>query len=138
MRLIVFTLAMILVPSAWGFGVSPCLRKLTFVDEQFDQKRMAGASWLNACDLILSLNFKAAVHEHMTLASIARFRGGEHRLDPHKRYPSQYMIEEPWSSPVGRNHETRGIIFGVWWNDDPLRLTWGQGACPEFCVRGIA
>lgn len=127
MRFIVVTLAMSLLPSAWGFGVSPCLRKLTFINGQFDQRRMEGASWVNSCDLILTLDFKSAVHEQMTIASVARFRGGEYLADPLKRYPSQYMIEKRWVSPFGKSHETRGIIFGVWWNDDPLRLTWGEG-----------
>jgi hypothetical protein len=127
MHFIVFALAMSLLPSAWGFGVSPCLRKLTFIDGQLDQRRMTGASWFNSCDLILTLDFKSAVHEHMTLASVARFRGGEYLAHPLKRYPSEYMTEKPWVSPFGKRHETRGIIFGVWWNDDPLRLTWGEG-----------
>lgn len=127
MRSVAFALAMSVFPAAYGFGVSPCLRQLTYIDGSFGQEKMKEASWVNACDLILTLNFKAAVHEHITLATIAKFRGGKFTTDPRNTYPSVYMKAGPWESPRGRVHETRGIIFGVWWNDDPLRLSWGQG-----------
>ena len=77
MRLVVFSLAMSLLPSAWGFGVSPCLRKLTFNEGEFRQEKMTGASFFNQCNG-LTLDFKSAVHEHMALAAIAQFRGEEH------------------------------------------------------------
>lgn len=125
MRLVVSSLVMSLLPSAWGFGISPCLRKLTFIEGEFRQEKMSGASLSNQCNG-LTLDFKSAVHEHMALAAIAQFRGEEHLVSSRHRYTSVYMIEKPWVSRYGLSHETRGIIFGVWWNDDPLRRTCGQ------------
>lgn len=125
MRWIVFFAALTLLPSAWGFGISPCLRKLTFGKGVFSEKPTGTAHYFNRCG-DLPLDFKNAVHEHITLVTIAHYRGGEVLDNARKGYTSDYMNESAWISPHGRRHATRGIVFGTWWNDDPLRHSWGQ------------
>jgi hypothetical protein len=108
---------------AHSFKLSPCLRNLTLEDGQLGQESLR---WQNACPLLPS-RFKSAVHEHMSVASIQEYRGTI-KLDRSPRgWRFSYMTEPPWSVKPRRQHWSRGIVFGNWWNDDPLMLTWGQG-----------
>ena len=118
-------LAVFLGP-AWGFKISPCLRILVFKEGELSQKRIRR---VNLCPL-LSNEYKMAVHEHMTLSTLRDYRG--HRsgaLEPTATgWWYQYMTEPEWSQrPGGRMHESHAIMFGNWWNDDPLMRVWGQG-----------
>lgn len=108
---------------AWGFKLSPCLRALTLEDEQLSQDKLR---WQNFC-FTLPEQYKSAVHEHMTLATIKQFRGKVDLVQTPNGWWYDYMMEAPWPQKTGKNHYSRGIMFGVWWNDDPLMLTWGQG-----------
>jgi hypothetical protein len=108
---------------ALGFKLSPCLRALTLEDGRLGQD---GMRLQNLCPYLLPEQFKSAVHEHMTLATIKAYRGGVDIVRTRKGWRYEYMTEAPWPTKLGRMHFSRGIMFGNWWNDDPLMLTWGQ------------
>lgn len=111
---------------AWGFKISPCLRILTLENGGLSQKRIR---YVNLCPLLNS-EYKMAVHEHMTLGSLREYRGHENvALEPTPQgWWYQYMVDRKWSKqPGGRVHQSHAIMFGNWWNDDPLMRVWGQG-----------
>lgn len=127
----------ILIACCFGFGLllgpasdvfahqlSPCYRVLTYergIPLQ-ESVRYLG----RFCGVALSPQERAAVHEHMTAAAIREYRFGA----PKKGLPSpwkwQYMVEDAWAHNK-RRHDSFAIIFGTWWNDDPLMLTAGEG-----------
>lgn len=109
---------------ALSFKISPCLRTLTLEDGRLGQD---GMRLQNLCPYILPERFKSAVHEHMTLTAIKEYRGKVNEVQTPTAWRYEYMTEPPWPNGLGGAHLTRGIMFGNWWNDDPLMLTWGQG-----------
>ncbi|MFD0913867.1 hypothetical protein [Methylophilus luteus] len=127
------TIALGLIPiHSWAFKISPCMRVLKLVDGIPTQDKVRD---INFCGW-LKEDYKSAVHEHMVLSSILLYagRGG---LNINKRgwkYP--YLDKEEWavryveSNPWGMQpsyHLTKAIIYGVWWNDDPLMTMLYQG-----------
>jgi hypothetical protein len=124
MKFLLLLAAMCVALPSWAFGVSPCLRKLSFDKQRFFA---APILWTNHCDK-LPETLRSGVHEHMTLITIAEYRGGEHLMAARGTgYQSNYMTERPWPDPKSRLRYTRAIIHGTWWNDDPLRYLWAQG-----------
>ena len=116
--------AVALPAQAWSFKHSPCLRALTFEAGTLGQDRLR---WFNRCPELLPQEYKAAVHEHMTLAAMKEYRGQAGLIRTASGWRYDYMTEAVWQGQAGREHLSRGIVFGTWWNDDPLMLTWGEG-----------
>lgn len=110
--------------NAWSFKLSPCLRVLTYQNAQMSQEPIRR---LNQCDELLPEKYRLAVHEHITLQTLLKYRRGLPFEEYGQGWKFQYMVDKPWSVNGGRKHYTHGIIFGSWWNDDPLMRTWGQG-----------
>lgn len=122
--------------AASAFNLSPCLRVLTLNEGKLGQEKIRRA---NQCDnrlLLAAIGDKKwlldAVHEHQTLAAIRKYRNearyaGRDPLQITKRgWKYQYMVEMPWAVPGGRTHQTHALVYGTWWNDDPVMLSWGQ------------
>lgn len=123
--LIALTILCGLQNSAWAFKLSPCLRVLTLEDGQLSQKRIR---WWNLCEN-LNEQYTAAVHEHMTLGSIREYRGDSALQRNRKGWKYQYIGEGRWRKEQGDFfHQSHALMYGTWWNDDPLMLTWGQGS----------
>lgn len=115
--------------SAWSFKLNPCLRTLEYVNGELSQGPM---NWYNACGWQpVPERFKLAVHEHMTLLAIDIYRNGRPRWEADKVEPQkvEYMMAlKPWTKQGGTtSHLTWALMFGTWWNDDPLMSTWGEG-----------
>ncbi|WP_024930441.1 hypothetical protein [Methylophilus sp. OH31] len=121
---------------AWAFKLSPCLRVLSLENGKLKEEKIRT---VNMCATFLPEDFKSAVHEHMTLASILLYRGKVDALEKTQTgWKYQYMIEKPWVKPTAipeeesspgwypKYHKTSALIYGSWWNDDPLMRTWGQ------------
>lgn len=76
------------------------------------------------------------VHEHLTNFAINEY------LEPafYLRNPKVALVNRAggdsvdfitgaeWPKGVKPQHTTYGIIYGSWWNDDLLMLTWGEDA----------
>lgn len=126
-----FLACVAMVAPAQSHTLSPCLRVLTMIGAGKEPSQAPVRTW-NRCgemarDPYYRIKFHA-VHEHMTLASILVYRGGDgirRRTDYGWKY--EYLRERPWQSKHGKSHETSYLMYGTWWNDDPLMLTWGQG-----------
>ncbi|MBT2305428.1 hypothetical protein J7E70_34095 [Variovorax paradoxus] len=109
----------------WAFRIGPCLRLLILEDGELTQERLR---WWNQC-AFLPDQYKSAVHEHMSLASIMQYTS-EVKVTPTLNgweFNTMDEGEKSWPPNAKQPHYTRGIIFGTWWNDDPLMRTWGQG-----------
>lgn len=77
------------------------------------------------CAMVMSQQQRSAVHEHLTAAAIREYRTSPLATQS-PEWTWQYMIEPGWTINY-RQHHSFAIIFGVWWNDDPLMLTLGEG-----------
>lgn len=118
---IMFSAVILTIPNfAWAYRISPCLRVLTVESGQLSQERIY--RW-NQCGE-LPEDMRSAVHEHMTLASIRLYQGDRVLYKTQKGdWKYEYMVDKkPW----GNGHLTSAIIFGSWWNDDPLMRMWNQ------------
>jgi len=135
-RTLISVLLVLCTTNAWAFKLSPCLRVLTLDNGKLKEEKIRT---VNLCATFLPEDYKSAVHEHMTLASILLYRG---KVDALEETPTgwkyEYMIEKPWVKTKAisveeslsgwnpRYHKTSALIYGSWWNDDPLMRTWGQ------------
>lgn len=107
--------------------LSPCLRVLTYQNGQFGQERIRR---INRCSTLFNVfgdERSAAVHEHMTIGSILQYRRIPAFAASGPSWKFQYMRDDDWWVKEGVRHDSHAIIFGTWWNDDPLMRTWGQG-----------
>jgi len=112
--------------NAWAFKLSPCMRVLSLENGKLSQQKIR---WLkNQCDKVVAKKDLQAVHEHMTLGAFLEYRANVPLKKTRYGWKYQYMIEPDWSKKKGAPiHASHAIIFGTWWNDDPLMRTWGQG-----------
>lgn len=126
-----FGAASALLLTCWGstsaaFQINTCLRDLTYVNGLLGQN--AHGNRLSLCPSAPQRYRYGAVHEHMTSFSVSKYRKTQHWLaEPDRPGVFRYLVEPRWSNGSDRTHRTRDIIFGTWWNDDPLMLMWGQG-----------
>lgn len=105
--------------SSWAFKINPCLRVLVHDGYVLDQNQIRAS---NFCAYAPGSYRSESVHEHLTNFSIDEYRGTR----PRKLF--NYMGEKSWTSPpYTAEHSTSAIIFGSWWNDDPLMYSWGSG-----------
>lgn len=112
-------------PIAYAFKLNPCLRTLTYTDGYLGQ---AGMRARNLCPLAPE-EFQLAVHEHMTSFAVDEYRGKQRWQNNQHTQRFEYMRAKPWSKDLNSSqHITSALIFGTWWNDDPLMYTLGQGA----------
>lgn len=118
-----------LVPEvAWAFKMSPCLRILTYSPGVL---KADGVNGYNQC-WRLPEQYRSTVHEHLTNFAIDEYRSSgfiKNESVATKKGVKQklpYMDEGPWTVSGGREHKTSDIIYGSWWNDDPLMMLWGE------------
>lgn len=114
---------------AWGvpaaahaYQISPCYRVLTYSGGAPHEKAVRWRS--HSCALVLGRQQRTAVHEHLTAAALREYRGGAMPA-PAADWTWPYMMEAGWPTDSPK-HRSFAIIFGTWWNDDPLMLTLGQ------------
>ena len=116
--------------AAQAHKLNPCFRALIYRNGVLSE---APLRVRNLCPFAPS-EFKAAVHEHMTNFAVSQYRGI--RPFPTQRdswegkgdkWRFNYMSEPAWRKDGGALHRTRAIMFGNWWNDDPLMFLQGQG-----------
>lgn len=116
--------------TAGASQLSPCLRVLTYEHGKFGQEPIR---FINQCSLLLSDQEEAAVHEHMTAASIFKYRKLAAFAKVGDTWKLQYMYKDRWTADLDKPgqqpkyHQSHAIMFGTWWNDDPLMRSWGQG-----------
>jgi hypothetical protein len=123
--------AALLVPgSAFASKLNPCLRVLEFTDGRLGQAAMRTrglCGWRP-----VPSQYKLAVHEQMTVMSIDFYRDGHPRWDPARKGSQtfEYVHDpQPWPKPGETTvHDTVALIYGTWWNDDPLMFSWGEGS----------
>lgn len=131
-----FVIAMNLLFSipAFSFQISPCLRVLTYSPGSLGQKAIRE---VNKCATITKIT-GLAVHEHLTNLSIGEYRNaGFVQAYLLKNNKNKFALQQlNYRYPninwyVGKKrkeHNTSNLIYGTWWNDDPLMLLWGQGS----------
>lgn len=126
----VFSLLLLTPTTALAFKLNPCLRVLTYEPGKLDEQRIR---FFNLCSLA-SDNLKMLVHEHMTNFAIDEYRGTgfvqNYRADPEKYATvtqTLNFMEQPRWPDDSKRHRTSDLIYGTWWNDDPLMYLWGQG-----------
>ena len=111
---------------ALPYKINPCLRELTFSTGKLGQDAVRKS--LNLC-VAAPKKYREAVHEHMTVLAIDKYRGVRRwhpAVEDVQRY--DYTYARWWSANgVSRQHLTSALVYGTWWNDDPLMYTWGQG-----------
>ncbi|MDN2710094.1 hypothetical protein O0880_11765 [Janthinobacterium sp. SUN118] len=129
--LLVPILAWAFPDTAHAYQISPCYRVLTYSDAAPHQQTVRHVGRL--CALVMSQQQRTAVHEHMTAAAIREYRASPMAVQAAPEWKWQYMVEPTWTINA-RQHRSFAIIFGTWWNDDPLMLTLGQGA--DFSTGG--
>lgn len=113
------------------------LRDLTYTGGVLGQDRH-GSRIQNACPNAPQRYKYGAVHEHMTAFAVANHRRTQHwQTEPDRPGVFRYLVEPRWPKGANRTHRTKDIIFGTWWNDDPLMLMWGQGMDLVYGVRRI-
>lgn len=129
-QLVGASLAVILAswsPAGTAFQINTCLRDLTYTGGVLGQDRH-GNRIQNACPHAPQGYKYGAVHEHMTAFAVAKHRRTQHwQTEPDRPGVFRYLVEPRWPKGANRTHRTKDIIFGTWWNDDPLMLMWGQG-----------
>ncbi|MBL0841580.1 hypothetical protein [Pseudomonas mediterranea] len=128
-------------PATWGFEINPCLRVLVYNTYYLDQAPTRDWNLCKKTDLIEGYAngkySKGTVHEHMTNFAIDEYRGADFEgflvrkrqtdSSKPKRLIFEYMNDPAWAkSPSRTPHNTFAIIYGSWWNDDPLMYTWGE------------
>ena len=106
---------------ARSYELDPCDRVLTYSGHTPSQSAIRYRG--RFCRIVMS---QSAVHEHMTAASIREYRDMTIAGREQSAWRLNYMDEDGWWAN-GREHHTFAIIFGTWWNDDPLMQTTGQG-----------
>lgn len=111
--------------------LSPCYRVLTYENGKAGQEPIRYQG--KFCGMILNGEKLNAVHEHMTAATIRVYRNRPEDRLAGVKWKWEYMVEEPWDTN-GREHRSFPIIFGSWWNDDPLMLALGQSG--DFALGG--
>lgn len=104
--------------------LSPCLRVLTYAKERFGQEPVRS---INLCTLFLNDRREASVHEHITIATIQKYRGIAAFAASGPAWKFAYMNDPDGNCEKCKKHAPSAIVFGVWWNDDPLMRSWGQG-----------
>lgn len=118
---------------ASAFQISPCLRILTYESGGLGQEAI---NWFNKCALLPDVT-GLAVHEHLTNFSTEAYRGHGFitteqvlsKIPAHVKQEFKYREpQERWFilNPQ-RRHSTSDLIYGSWWNDDPLMFLWGEG-----------
>lgn len=119
--------------SAWAFKLNPCLRVLVYNDGALEAKKIRDR---NLCGLAPE-KMRLTVHEHMTNFAIDEYRGSGFLVnaankpagDKSHQQVLNYMTDPVWAKSQGSPmHHTYMIIFGSWWNDDPLMYLWGSGS----------
>lgn len=126
--------------ASWGFEINPCQRVLVYNTYYLDSEVIRFWNLCRHADLISGVKngkyLKGTVHEHMTNFAIDEYRGSGFLFskperparDTSKLLRFNFMAEKQWAkSPATAKHKTFAIIYGSWWNDDPLMYTWGQG-----------
>jgi len=124
--------------SAFGLGVafalgfadianahqlSPCYRVLTYRNGAPHEEPVRYVG--HFCAVVMKQQERNAVHEHMTAATIREYRAATATGQAALNWKWEYMVEPEWTV-IGRSHRSFAVIFGTWWNDDPLMLTWGE------------
>ncbi|HMV59455.1 MAG TPA: hypothetical protein PKD38_19840 [Nitrospira sp.] len=113
-------------PAVLAFQINTCLRDLTYKNGVLDAERH-GNRWRNVCGFAPERYRYRAVHEHMTAFAVSKHRGTQHWLaEPDQPGKFRYLVEHRWPKGAKQTHSTMYIIFGTWWNDDPLMLMWGE------------
>lgn len=137
MRLVALCFMLALTSDAWAFKLNPCLRVLVYEHGVLSQKPIRKR---NRCELAPE-KLRQAVHEHMTNFAANKYRG-KIGVDPTisngQRTDEQrlnYVRAAPWRvASSGPAHWTRALIYGTWWNDDPLMYLQGEGS---DLIRGL-
>jgi hypothetical protein len=119
-----------LVFALWSLPASastlnPCLRVLTVAPSGLAQRPING---LNLCTAAPQ-QLQSAVHEHMTVGAIYKYRAEVLQRGAavgDETAALNYMTEAPWRVGSGLSHRTYALVFGTWWNDDPLMHLWGE------------
>jgi len=120
-------LALVLAAScpsdAWSYSLSPCYRVLSYQGgvPREEPVRKRGS----LCAAVMKPEERSAVHEHMSAAALREYRAGPGAGALRDGWKWQYMVEDPWTKQGGP-HQSLAIVFGTWWNDDPLMRTLGQ------------
>lgn len=124
-----------------AFEINPCLRVLVYSSNYLDQAPIRAWNQCKKADLVAGFAngkySKGTVHEHMTNFAIDEYRGADFegflvrnkRADDSKprQLIFEYMKDPEWNRPPSSHpHKTLAIIYGSWWNDDPLMYTWGE------------
>ncbi|MBK9948792.1 MAG: hypothetical protein IPP12_16615 [Nitrospira sp.] len=121
--LLLVTLSMT-APSSYAFKLNPCLRALTYTDGQLGE---AGMRTRTLCRFAPE-QYRLAVHEQMTSFAVDEYLEKQRWQNSQHTQRFEYMRAKPWSKDLNSpQHRTSALIFGTWWNDDPLMYTWGQG-----------
>lgn len=129
--LLALMLAWAFPDTAHAYQISPCYRVLTYSGGAPHQQTVRHVGRL--CAVVMRQQQRTAVHEHLTAAAIREYRTGSVAVQAPPDWKWQYMVEPEWTIN-DRQHQSFAIIFGTWWNDDPLMLTLGQG--PNFSLGG--
>lgn len=129
-------LLFVLAPStSWAFKISPCLRVLTYSPGTMGQEPI---NWYNKCHHFPEKT-GLAVHEHLTSFAIDEYKGygfittAQARVESRRLLKQELRYRDSKKQPdwqVGnssRYHSSSDLIYGSWWNDDPLMLLWGDG-----------
>jgi len=124
--------ALLVCSSAKAHQLSPCYRVLTYEAGMPGQEPIRYLGYF--CGVVMSSQERSAVHEHMTAATIREYRQIPSDRPAGTNWKWEYMIESPWTKS-GREHRSFAIIFGTWWNDDPLMLSLGQSR--DFMRGGV-
>jgi hypothetical protein len=122
----------ICAPKAFAFQVNPCYRVLEIKNGVPNQGRIR-AWFINTCWLKNDFN---TVHEHLTNFAINEYlEPGYYLRNPKVALVNRasgdsvnFITGAEWPKGAKPQHTTYGIIYGSWWNDDPLMFTWGEGA----------
>lgn len=138
--LIVAGLFSLFPAGCWAYEINPCLRILVYKKYYLDSEAIRFCNLCERADLLADIDngalVKGSVHEHITNFTVDEYRGRGFLVRKSESPSSKrnqevsynFMAEHKWSkSPEAREHKTYAIIFGSWWNDDPLMYTWGQG-----------
>ena len=118
--------------TSWAFKISPCLRVLTYSPGVLAADKL---NMLNPCNLGPEA-YRLPVHEQLTNFSINEYKGGGFIANAQdENFPKtpatqklSYRHLEAWNKPPSeRKHSTSDLIYGSWWNDDPLMFLWSEG-----------
>lgn len=131
--LIALLFFLVIPDTSWAFKISPCLRVLTYSPGVLSADKLNA---LNPCTLGPEA-YRLPVHEQLTNFSIDEYKGGGFIPTAQKEKSTKtlttqtlnYRHLEAWNKqPSNREHSTSDLIYGSWWNDDPLMFLWSEGA----------